>query len=120
MTTKDEAIKNLKKLLKPYNKVYTILRHVSSTGMSRRISLVVVKKNEPLLLDYWVEEALEIKHGAWDGIKVGGTGMDMGFHLVYQLSSVLFPKGFRESNPYSPTGQEWRDDGGYALGHSWL
>ena len=39
-----------------------------------------------------------------DGYKVGGCGMDMGFHLVYTLSSLLYKK----------------DRGGYELRHEWL
>jgi hypothetical protein len=41
-----------------------------------------------------------------DGYKVGGCGMDMGFHLVYTLASVLFP--------------EDRKTGGYKLNHEWI
>lgn len=33
-----------------------------------------------------------------EGIKTSGCGMDMGFHLVYQLGRVLFPQGFGEES----------------------
>jgi hypothetical protein len=39
--------------------------------------------------------------------------MDMGFHAVYTLSSVLFPEGFND-------GRDKHRDGGYALRHEWL
>jgi len=102
-----EAITKLREILKPGNTVYTILRHVSQSGMYRRISLVVFKKNKPYFLDYWAAQALGW-HEDRDkgGIKVSGCGMDMGFHLVYTLSRVIF-KGARK-------------DPGYKLNQRWL
>ena len=35
-----------------------------------------------------------VNAGAHEGIKVGGTGMDMGFSLVYNLSWTLYRDGF--------------------------
>jgi hypothetical protein len=46
------------------------------------------------------------------GITVGGGGMDMGFHLVYNLGRVLWPFGFKRAGK--------RCDGGYALRQEWL
>jgi hypothetical protein len=34
------------------------------------------------------------KFGDRNGIRVGGCGMDMGFHLVYTLSRALFDDGY--------------------------
>ena len=90
------------RLLKDYfndtRTVYTILRSVSSSGMTRHISLVVAGVNDegkPDLYDitYLAAQALGDKLQERNGhrtIKVNGCGMDMGFHLVYNLSSVLF------------------------------
>ena len=38
---RQQVIDELKSYLKPGDKVYTILRHVSASGMQRRISLVI-------------------------------------------------------------------------------
>lgn len=56
--TKDEARKRLKEVLKPGDTVYTILRHVSRSGMTRHISLVhlYVEKEK---IRTWVLEALK-------------------------------------------------------------
>ena len=78
--------------------VYTILRSVSASGMTRHISLVVAgldNKGKPALWDitYHASKVLGDKLHERNGhrtIKVNGCGMDMGFHLVYSLSSVLF------------------------------
>lgn len=88
--------------------VYTVLRSVSASGMSRKISLKVVDGSSIFDITYLVAKALGERmvnaHG-FNAIKVNGAGMDMGFHLVYSLSSVLY------------AGQ---DRAGYVLSHRWL
>lgn len=94
--------------VKEGTKVYTILRHVSASGMSRDISLVIADGNDIADITYYAAQALGDKLNETKGhrtIKVNGCGMDMGFHLVYNLSSVLF------------AGQE---RAGYVLKQGWL
>ena len=94
--------------VKPGTKVYTIMRHVSSSGMSRNISLVIANGDEVMDITYYAAHALGdklIESKGHRAIRVNGCGMDMGFHLVYNLSSVLF------------TGQ---DRAGYVLKQGWL
>lgn len=92
--------------------IYTVLRSVSSSGMSRTISLKVARDGKILDLTYYASILLgwplvEV-HGS-RALRVGGCGMDMGFHTVYTLSSVLF----REE------GEKMHCDAGYALNHAW-
>jgi hypothetical protein len=160
--TQSESIKELKKLLKPGQTVFTILRHVSSSGMSRVIDLVIVvadyrdeyPKNadgstnwdakptrklighKPRSIGYLAAEAMDDR---WDsdkqGIKVGGCGMDMGFHLVYNLGRTLYPHGVNcagrmlcQSNDHVNPGPDRGNydrrhkhrDSGYAFKQSWL
>ena len=74
--------------------VYTILRSVSASGMTRHISLKVVDSDGDILdITYLAARALGDKlqeRNGFNTLKVNGCGMDMGFHLVYSLSSVLF------------------------------
>ncbi len=102
MTTKrekaqarEEAIANLRSMLPPGSTVYTILRHVSRSGMMRRVSLSAIIDGLPHDLD---GRAALACGWTWDrdngGIRVSGCGMDMGFHLVSTLSRVLYPDGF--------------------------
>jgi hypothetical protein len=126
-TEKAEAIARLKTLLKPGKTVYTILRHRSASGMSRSISLVIAGKDGIQDITFWAARAMGYKMDASNsGMKVGGCGMDMGFHLVYHLGRVLFPKGFIPSKAGKRHGRngtpaDQRDtDGGYALNHDWL
>jgi hypothetical protein len=89
--------------------VYTILRHVSSSGMSRDISLKMVGDNGELLdITYLSAKATgdtcRDRHGQ-NVIRVKGCGMDMGFHLVSGLSWTLY------------NGHDDRPD--YVLSHEW-
>ncbi len=86
-------------------RVYCILRHVSTSGMSRRIDFYTICDNRPVWLSYDIARALEYKHSDKGGLVIGGCGMDMGFHVVYTLSSVLYGHS---------------NDGGYILKHEWI
>ncbi len=73
--------------------IYTILRRVSSSGMTRHISLKIAQGGEIYDITYTAALALGEKLHEVNGfntIKQNGCGMDMGFNLVYNLSSVLF------------------------------
>lgn len=121
-TEQQEAIKALRKTLKAGDTVYTVLRHVSSSGMSRRIDLYTMKKNKPVGLTYYTAKALGYtRHPEKDGLTVGGCGMDMGFSVVYNLGRVLFPKGFKVKGTGRNSDTSGHDnDGGYALEQRWL
>jgi hypothetical protein len=88
--------------------VYTILRRISSSGMTRHISLKIAQGGEIYDITYTAALALGDKLHSVDGfntIKVNGAGMDMGFHLVYSLSSVLF---------------HGQDRAGYKIAQRWM
>ena len=87
---KAEAIERLKEIIKDGDTVYTILRSVSRSGMSRKIGLFVIVKNEPRFISYNVAKALELPMNAnYDGVRIDGAGMDMGWHLVSLLGHTL-------------------------------
>lgn len=90
----DEALAKLREWIKPGDTVYTILRNVSRSGMSREIGVVLLRDGTDLHPNWSVARVLGERLGKRDGIIVGGCGMDMGFHLVYSLSSAMFPKGY--------------------------
>lgn len=88
-------------------KVYTILRHVSSSGLSRDISLKAVVNGVLMDITYFAAKALGDNLKERNGqrsIRVSGGGMDLGYHLVHNLSMELY-------------GVENR--GGYTLSHDW-
>jgi hypothetical protein len=96
MTTKQQAEKqeareHLLEWLNPGDTVYTVLRHVSSSGMSRCIDVYTIKNNEPLFLTYWTSKLLGYRiNQDKGGLVVGGGGMDMGWHVVHGMSMALF------------------------------
>ncbi len=152
---KARCIEQLREWLEPGDTVHTIIRHVARSGMSRHIGLVILSKNEDggitdIHPNYTVAQACGYPlNKSGDGLVVGGCGMDMGFSVVYDLSRVLFPDGFKcsgercGSNDHANRSQEGdcqycgdpsvlvccRDcrgkithtgDGGYALNQRWL
>lgn len=90
-----EAIETLRELVKPGDRIYTNLRKVSRSGMSRTISVHIKTADGIRDISSLVARAAGYRMDGWDGLKVGGCGMDMGFHVVYSLSSVLFRDDFR-------------------------
>ena len=137
---KEMAIASLKKILRPGDTVYTVLRHVSSSGMSRRIDVYVIKDNRPRWLTSLVSDACGYSRYKQHGpLVVGGTGMDMGFAVVYDLARTVFHDGFKctgqdsrgrrcpsNDHPNERHVAEGYDrkrvhsDPGYALSHEWL
>lgn len=85
-----EAREFLLRVLKPGDTVFTVLRNVSRSGMSRNIDLYLLGQDEKLYLTYSVAALLGYSRAKDGSIKVSGCGMDMGFHVVYSLSRVLF------------------------------
>lgn len=99
-TERSEARECLLEILQPGDTVYTVLNHVSRSGMQRSIDLLVGRGRDIDKITYWASRAMgddkrpELIDQTRGGIKVGGCGMDMGFHLVYGLSRTLWPNGF--------------------------
>jgi hypothetical protein len=104
MTTKAEkaaqefAIEQLRAMLKKGDRLYTVLRHVSQSGMSRNISVLRVNESGEIeTIDWLIHRAGIFKRtnsNNKEGLKVTGCGMDMGFHLVYSVSSVVLNDGY--------------------------
>ena len=148
-----EAIETLRALCPPGTTVYTSCKHVSRSGMSRLVNCHVIRNGEPPF-PRWISP-LVAKALDWTfddkrvALHVTGCGMDIGFHVVYCLSSVLYPNGYGlkcEDCGYRPAAKDqttliyapskclkshkfcgrngdptgWDPDGGYALEHQWM
>lgn len=83
-----QAIKDLQAILKPGQEVYTIVRKVAPSGMSRVISLYIVDYDRIKCIDYISALALDWPD-ANPGIRVTGVGMCMLYHTVETLSRTL-------------------------------
>lgn len=111
---KQQAVKNLKLMLNPGDTVNTSVQHVSSSGMSRRISFYAVDTDKTIRnIDYFVGLAAGYKLSDKGGLVVGGCGMDMAFSVVYNLGSALWPNG--TDAPHGTRNGQPDSAGGYAL-----
>lgn len=137
-----EAVKTLAQLgVAPGKRVYTSCSHVARSGMSRRIHVYIVTRDTETdregkkRVEHRIHEITGLVAHALDytrnqndgGLVIGGCGMDMGFHVVYSLGRVMFPKGgslkaasgVRQAQ--AERGGITREvDGGYLLKHEWL
>jgi hypothetical protein len=96
MNKKQEQLasqQELNKILQDINSdtIYTVLRHVSNSGMQREISVKMIDAGRIIHLDYLVSTALGMKQGKHNGIVVRGCGMDMGFHIVHNILRAVNP-----------------------------
>lgn len=103
-----ECETELRELFKDNPRIYTVLRHVSASGMSRSIDMLVIQDGKPRNITGTVNRVMgwkfDNKHG---GTKVSGCGMDMGFHLVNSLSMRLYcPNKYDHDSAYYLK-QEW-------------
>ncbi len=133
-----EAVDKLREWIKPGDTVYTILDHVSQSGMTRHIRVVLMMGGDPATPchpNYMVGLALGLRHGKRkgrevDGLVMGGCGMDMGFALVYDLSHKLYPEytclgercpsNSHVNDRHAPRGSGVVHTDGYAVSQLWL
>lgn len=129
-----EAKEHLRSLIKAGDVVYTILRHVSYSGMSRNIDVVTIKDGKPLFISWYVAKLLDYKQAKDGSLKVDGCGMDMGFHLVHLLGSALwlgeewectgkncpYNEHNNDSKKYPRKAGLKHKGNGYTLNHQWL
>ena len=110
------SLARLHEILKPGDTVHTILRHVSRSGMMREIS--VIGPNNEDITWHVMHVGGYRRSDKTGGLRVSGCGMDMGFHVVYNLGLAMWPDGTPE--PHGRRNGEPDSDGGYALKQRWL
>jgi hypothetical protein len=86
-TERNESLIWLREHVPSGTRVYTILRHVSRSGMQREIGLVVFRPEDAYARhpNFHAARVLGERLGKASGVIVHGCGMDMGFDLVYRL-----------------------------------
>ena len=116
----EEAAGTLLRWLKPGSSVWTVLRHVSPSGMTRWLDLYVIDSDgEPIRLTYQTCLLTGYRYDTnREALKIQGCGMDMGFQAVYNLGEALWPAG--TSEPHGTRNGEPDSTGGYALRQRWL
>lgn len=114
--------------VKPGDKVHIILRNISRSGMSRRMDFYLLRKDRLIYITGHVAKLTGYRQHTDGTLKVGGCGMDMGFAVVYDLSSRLFPRGYYLQKDEWPRNNDKiikatgidASGGGYALTHEWI
>ena len=91
--------KDLERLLKEWfprgSTAHTSIRHVAQSGMSRHIKVFATPKKGVIQnVSGYVADYLDWRYTNKEAVFVSGCGMDMGFHLIYTLSSVLYDDGY--------------------------
>ena len=75
--------------------IYSIINHVSRSGMTRHISFFKIVNNEPQYINHEINKLLDYKFNKnYNSLVVGGCGMDMAFHVVYQYGQVKHDNGY--------------------------
>jgi hypothetical protein len=75
--------------------IYSIVRTVSASGLSRTIDFYVIVDNKPIWITPAIRDILDYKQDAKsNALKVNGTGMDMCFHVVNSLGYKLHDDGY--------------------------
>ena len=77
------------------HKIYTYLRHMSQSKMTRWIDLQYVDPDTREIFHVITPDNFRYKYNSGHaGFKIEGSGMDMGFKLVYDLGLCLHNDGY--------------------------
>ena len=118
-TEKQESIAWLLSVIKPGDKIYGLVRHVAPSGMSRHISFFILLDGGIKDISWHMARVLDYKQAQSGALKVSGCGMDMVYHCIYSLGSILFGQGDSASSWNYYTGRNGdkgpETDGGYFL-----
>ena len=103
--SKQKAIDELKRIISKGDTIYFIVKQVSNSGAYRHITFYKFDikdefaEGENRVTKYWltrlIGDALEYKFkDKTECLGISGGGMDMGFHVIYQLGHALFGDGY--------------------------
>jgi len=93
-TDKERAKAFLKDWFPKGSTAHTTVVHVARSGMSRHIKVFAISGERIQNISYHVAKLLDWRFTNKEAVFVGGCGMDMGFHLIYTLSSKLYDDGY--------------------------
>lgn len=113
---REEARERLRAILPPGATVYTVLRHVARSGMSRSIDVYLIDESGPHWLSRLVSRATGLAFDKKrEAVKMGGWGMDMGFAIVANLGHALYPDGFGCIGEGCPSNDHSNGDRDYSV-----
>ena len=84
-----EAKKYLKTIIKPSSTLVISIKNVSRSGMSRQMTVGVIRNNQLYNITYYVNDLLGYSNRK-NYVLVRGCGMDMTFWLADAITHLLF------------------------------
>lgn len=91
-----EAKGYLKEVIKEGDTIYTLVKKVSPSGMSRQIVVIIRTDTGISNISWWVASALGYRICKdRDSFSVSGCGMDMGYAVAYDIGAELFGDGYK-------------------------
>lgn len=91
-----KLIEDTRKLCPPESTIYSIIRHVSASGMRRRIDFYVVRNEELVRISWHIARILGYSQYKYTtALVVDGCGMDMAYHVVHSLSYAIHGYDYR-------------------------
>jgi len=97
--TKEEkqiAYNNLKEYVNEGDTIYTIVKKVAPSGMSRQMSVIVRTDTGISNISWWVARALGYRMcKGRDCFSISGCGQDMGYAVAYDIGATLFGDGYK-------------------------
>ncbi len=95
---RERALERLRSALPVGSVVTCVLRGVSRTGMSRTVDFYKLAATGGGAHDWLSRSIADAGIGRWDeergAVRVGGSGLDIGLHVVMVLGRMLYPEGF--------------------------
>ena len=123
---RNEAIEAVRAICQPGTTLYTVIRSVAKSGMSRTLDVYAIQDGAPRYLSGYVATILGLTRTD-NGLRIGGCGFDAGFHVVQNLSYAIHGMestgddamaAQKRGTPFSPRPDAYR--AGYSLRHEWL
>ena len=108
----------LRKLLKPGQTVWTLIRSVAPSGMSRKVSVFIVDEGRIRDISWNAAHAIGYSVNEHHEVRVHGCGFDAGYEIVHNLGAALWPNG--TDKPHGVRNGQPDSTGGYALKHDRL
>ena len=80
----------LNQILKRNETIYSVIRHVSQSGMTRHITFFIIKDGQVWHIDNLISDYLDYRtNKRFNALVVGGCGMDMAFSVVNNLQEEM-------------------------------
>ena len=97
--TKEEiqiAKDNMGRYVNEGDTIYTIVKKVAPSGMSRQMSVIVRTDTGISNISWWVARALGYRMCKDRScFSIAGCGQDMGFAVAYDIGATLFGDGYK-------------------------